>query len=327
MKICPKCNSQVADDAIFCTACGAKLEAETPVAEPVEAPASEPTSTPAIEPTAALIDTPVATPTIESTSAPTAESADLPAPDVKNTTAETTANTSATTSTTTPANKTNKKILIIILAIIAAVSLLIGIGAIIFSIITIVAVSSDTTGTGGSGTGTSITAGDGDVSASGIKVALGKYEVTIPGEYQYEMSDENLLISDEEGKSWMIGLQYRDDVTFSLIKNNINQFAANLIGEDGITEAVPGVEKLGNTEIPYTDASNGVDKVTYAFFPADDLHIFLATMIDASGDYNHDLMKNAQKVLSTAKKKVNNKGANDNKLFRKLDKFSDTDID
>ena len=28
MKICPKCNAQLADDSVFCTGCGQKIEEE-----------------------------------------------------------------------------------------------------------------------------------------------------------------------------------------------------------------------------------------------------------------------------------------------------------
>ena len=260
MKICPKCNGQIADDAGFCTACGAQLDA-------------------------------VASASVE------------PAP--------------TTAAPAIPAKKKDTKF--IALAIVAAVSLLLAIGALIFAVATITKntnIANDTE-----------PASENTVAASGVKAAVSKYEVTIPGNYQYEIQDDSLLIADEKGEKWAIALEYSDDLTFSLISNNIETAAKNMKEQNNFTEATAGVEELGKVEVPYIDVSDGTNKATYAFFEADDLHVFAAMLVDASGEYNHKLMKKAQKVLKTAKKKQASKAFGDeDKLFKGLDDLSDAKL-
>ena len=234
----------------------------------------------------------------------------------------------------TPNKARDKKF--IILAGITIASLLIAAGAVTFAIVNANNVKKETTSEqkpssdGGS---------DGTVAASGVKAPIGKYEVTqdlweavmgaeantITGDYMYELSDEgDLVLGDETGNEWAIAIHYYDDLAYSLVKSKINELAIKMTSEAGYTATDSGIETVSGEEVPYIDAAKGDAKATYAFFKADDLHVFEAILIDSANVHNHDLMKNAQKVLKTAKKKLSNKaiGGDSGSAFKSIEDFA-----
>ena len=295
MKKCTKCNSIITDDAVFCTSCGAKFETAPVQPAPVTTSATQtgPMKTQA---------------NVPQTNVPEIKTDELPSPVIDNT----------------PNKARDKKF--IILAGITIASLLIAAGAVTFAIVNANSVKKETTSEqkpssdGGS---------DGTVAASGVKAPIGKYEVTIPGDYMYELSDEgDLVLGDETGNEWAIAIHYYDDLAYSLVKSKINELAIKMTSEAGYTATDSGIETVSGEEVPYIDAAKGDAKATYAFFKADDLHVFEAILIDSANVHNHDLMKNAQKVLKTAKKKLSNKaiGGDSGSAFKSIEDFAESKL-
>lgn len=272
MKICPKCNSEVADNATFCTSCGAQLN---------EATASSSTEQTVTN------NNPVTAPV------------------------DTVAGTSVAPMQT--KKKDNK---MAILAIVAAVSLLVALGSVIF---TVYSLSKKDDSKGGTSTSQSSSSSGNSAAASGVKVALGEYEISIPGDYIYETEDDAVIVTDKKAEKWAIGFCYYEELTISMIENNLEALAESIKASKGLVEVKTGTEKVGKDTVPFIDIDDGTQKATYAFFEADNLHVFEALLIDASGDYNHDLMKNAQKILKTAKKKTSTKAVEGEKtLFDRI---------
>ena len=82
---CPNCGTKNDDDALFCAACGTRLEvpgtaapAPAPVAEPAPAPVVEPAPAPVVEPAPAPVVEPAPAPVVEPAPAPVVEPAPAP---------------------------------------------------------------------------------------------------------------------------------------------------------------------------------------------------------------------------------------------------------
>ena len=144
-----------------------------------------------------------------------------------------------------------------------------------------------------------------DVTNDGTKVFLSGFEFVMPKGYDYEVREEDgmeiLGYSDNSGYFAMTS--YRNDISFSAVKNRMNLLADEYSKAYGRT-VVGNKRTVDDVEMVYFDLGV-VEDVNVVFVYSDaDLRTFETAILTDIGVDGTQYFNNVAKILKTAKKKT-----------------------
>lgn len=278
MKKCNKCGKEFADDSAFCTDCGISLvDVNADADEKVEITQSSDSSTISEQPQSSTGKKF----SIEAHIGPSVEhKAEVPV---------------------------NRKMIIII--VVAAVCLIIGIAGIIFGIVQANSHSNNSNGNGGASTsGDSTPATIVSTEPSITKTTLGKWEVSIPDDYEFEVDGSGYLNIYENSNNlkWVMSLTYLDSTLFSKLESGWSNVSSTLASY-GVTNVKENKTTINGSKFYYATGVLKGDNVIYSYTPSPDLYTFCAEAYYTDDIDGKELLEIAAKILSTAKAKTSSR--------------------
>ncbi|MBQ6497971.1 MAG: hypothetical protein IJI58_04590 [Bacilli bacterium] len=283
---CKKCGSPIVGNDQFCTNCGEPINSpveqtevlnpEQPVQPEAVAQAVEPMAAPVADPMAAPVADPMAAPVAEPVAAPVADpmAAPVATPVSEQPVAQ-------------PAAK-NNNILYIVIGVVVVAALIAG--AIIF--------------TSGKGSGTGGTADSGNsggtatpVSKTSSKATHNGFTFTIPGDYIYEVTADELLVSDEKG-TWMAEIIVEEG-SFEALKANKDKMKG-ILKTNGIDSNDAAIKTLGGNEYIVLEIAQGGDKALFGMTKINAMNYASVTVQTKDNEYDYKLLETVAGIVSSA---------------------------
>ena len=134
-------------------------------------------------------------------------------------------------------------------------------------------------------------------SKSTYKVSYGGFTFKIPDNLMYEISNDELIIGDEDG-TWMVELMIVDG-SFNQIKNN-KSMLQSYFQENGFTAKPAEVKSFGGSEFVTIEMSKSGVNFVGAYAKLNSMKTAWFIAYNQDNTYDYDIFKNITSIISTA---------------------------